>query len=346
MKNLKVNLGKMEIRFSRIYIVIHLFAVFVLFASPFIFFNAFADDTQNIWKITIPDGATEKEKFQGFVPNELPVFVGDTIVWENKDSVIHSITSGIPKFLDQSGMFFDLGEIKPGSSRSHVLTNSDFVAFYYFCEIHPWMTGKIFISDEENAQPETGTPIFLEKQNYVLGEKISISGQVHKDFAGTKYTTLIYNQNDDLVYISNGSFDNDASYLQIIETGGITWNMEGDYQAKLVYSIPSKVAETSFEFSTKLIENESTYVIPEWVKNVGDYWCNDNIEDSEFVNAIQYLIKQDVIELKIEKSDAIFSNEVPEWVKNNACWWSEDKIPDIDFILGLEYLVNIGTIRV
>jgi len=151
----------MEIRFSRIYIIIHLSAVIALFASPFIFFNVYADDTQNEWKITIPNGASEKENFQGFYPNDLPVNIGDTIMWENKDGAIHSITSGLPKYPDQSGTFFDLGEIKPESSRSFVLTNTDFVAFYYFCEIHPWMTGKIFIGDLENAQPETETPILL-----------------------------------------------------------------------------------------------------------------------------------------------------------------------------------------
>lgn len=336
----------MEIKFSRIYVIIHLFAVFALFVSPFIFFNVYADDTQNIWKITIPNGASEKEGPQTFFPNELPVFVGDTIVWENKDTIIHSITSGLPKHADQSGIFFDLGEIAPGSSTSHVLTNTEYNAFYYFCEIHPWMTGKFFISNLENAQPETNNPIILEKDDYVFGDNISISGKVHKDFAGTKYTAIIYNQNDELVDISNGLFDSDASYLQTIEAKGNGWNVDGDYQVKLVYAIPSKVAATSFQFSTKFISNESTLVIPEWIKNVGGYWCNGNIGDTEFVNAVQYLIKKDIIELKNERIDTLGSNQVPEWVKNNACWWSDDKIPDIDFIFGIEHLVNIGTIRV
>ena len=336
----------MEIRFSRIYVIIHLFAVFALFVSPFIFFSAYADDSQNEWKITIPDNASEKEQSNGFFPNELPVRVGDTIVWENKDTIIHSITSGVPQHTDYSGTFFNLGEIKPGSSNSHILTNSDFSAFYYFCEVHPWMTGKIFISDLKIAQPETDNPIVLDMQDYVYGDKISISGQVHKDFAGSKYTTLIYNQNEELVDVSNGFFENDASYQHIIETKGSTWNTNGDYKVKLVYAIPSKIAESNFQFASELNENESTEVIPEWIKKVGEYWCNDHIDDDEFVNAVQYLIKKDIIELKNEKLDSVFSKEVPEWVKNNACWWSNDKIDDPDFIFGIEYLVNIGTIRI
>ena len=336
----------MEIRFTRIYVIIHLFAVLVLFVSPFIFFNVYADNTQNEWRITIPEGISDQDSVQGFFPNELPVLVGDVIVWENKDNVNHSITSGLPQHPEHSGLFFNLGVIKPGESISYELENSDFSAFYYFCEIHPWMTGKFFLSNLETAQSEADMPIILEKQTYSYGEEISVSGQVHKDFAGTKYSTLIYDQNNELVDFSNGFFDNDGSYLQTIDAKGALWDMDGNYQIKLVYALPSKVTTTNFQFSNNFIVNENSQVVPDWIKNVGDYWCNGQIDDSEFINAVQYLIKTKVIELKNPVSDTFSSNQVPEWVKINACWWSDDKIPDVDFIFGIEYLVNIGTIRV
>ncbi len=335
----------MEIKFSRIYVIIHLFAVLVLFVSPFIFFNVYADNTQNEWKITIPDGASDQDTVGWFYPNELPVLVGDVIVWENNDNVNHSITSGLPQHLDDSGLFFNLGEIKPGESISYELKNSDFSAFYYFCEIHPWMTGKLFLSNLEIAQSETDMPIILEKQTYSYGEEISVSGQVHKDFAGTKYSTLVYDQNNLLVDFSNGFFDSDGSYLQTIQAKGTTWEMNGNYQIKLVYAVPSKVVATNFQFLNNFIVNENSQVVPDWIKNVGNYWCNDQIDDFEFINAVQYLIKIQVIDLTNTVSDT-FSVHVPEWVKNNACWWSDDKISDVDFIFGIEYLVNIGTIRV
>jgi len=336
----------MEIRFSGIYVIIHLIVVLTLFVSPFIFFNVYADNTQNEWKITIPDGASEQEMVQGFYPNELPVLVGDVIVWENKDNINHSITSGLPQNPDHSGLFFNFGEIKPGESISYKLKNSDYSAFYYFCEIHPWMTGKFFFSNLEMSQSETDKPIILEKQTYSYGEEISVSGQVHKDFGGTQYSTLIYDQNNVLVDFSNGFFDSEGSYLQTIEAKRTLWEMNGDYQIKLVYGVPSKVTATNFEFSNNHIIDKNSQVIPNWIKNVGDYWCNDQIDDSEFINAVQYLIKIEVIELKNTISDTLFSDQVPEWVKNNACGWSDDKIPDVDFIYGIEYLVNIGTIRV
>lgn len=334
----------MAISLSTLYVMIHLLAVFTLVAAPFIFFSAYADDTQNEWKVTIPSGASVKGSVSGFYPDQLPVKVGDTIVWENKDSVTHSITSGLPEHPEQSGIFFNLGEVAPGKFVSHVMPDTDFLAFYYFCEIHPWLTGKFFNSDLEVAQPETDTPIIIKESKYEHGDLISISGQVHKDFAKTDYMILVYDQSNNLVDTSYGHFDEESTYLQTIVAKD-TWTANGKYRAKLVYGIPSKVAQTSFQFTSKLNALE-TEQIPPWIKNIGGFWCNDKINDSEFVSAVQYLIHEDIIHLKKMESDSLPSNQVPNWVKNNACWWADDKIPEVDFISGIEYLVNVGTIRV
>ena len=260
----------MAIKLSTLYVMIHLFAVFVLAAAPFIFFSVYADDTQNVWKISIPNGASEHGPVQGFYPNELPVEVGDTIVWENKDSVIHSITSGIPEHPDQSGLFFNLGEVAPGKSVSHVMPDTEYLAFYYFCNIHPWMTGKFFNSGLEVAQPEMDNEIITKDDKYAYGDTITVSGQVHKDFAKTKYTLLIYDQSNSLVDISYGYFDENSTYLQTINAKGPTWITTGNYQAKLVYGVPSKASQTSFQFSSELNTTGTQQLIPRWVKNIKD----------------------------------------------------------------------------
>lgn len=260
----------MSIRLSTLYVMIHLSAVFALVAAPFIFFSAYADDTQNEWKITIPNGASDHEPVQGFYPNQLPVAVGDTIVWENKDSVIHSITSGVPEHPEHSGVFFNLGEVAPGKSVSHVMPDTDFLAFYYFCEIHPWMTGKFFNSGLEVAQPETDTEIITKENKYAYGDTIIISGQVHQDFAKTEYMVLIYDQSNNLVDISYGHFDENSTYLQSINSKGTMWTTNGNYQVKLVYGVPSKASQTSFQFSSELNISETQQSIPLWVKNIGD----------------------------------------------------------------------------
>ena len=335
----------MSLSYPTFYVIIHFFAVFALAIAPFVFFTVYADESQNQWVVTIPNGASSQGPVLGFYPDELPVLVGDTIVWKNQDSVVHSIVSGLPKYPESAGEFFKPGTVEPGKSVSFVLTNSDYIAFYYFCEIHPWMTGKIFLSDLPTAQSETDTPIITEEDAYSYGDIIKITGQVHEDFAGTKYTTLTYNQKNDLVDVSHGYFDKDASYLQTIDANGDTWDISGNYKVKLVYGVPSKVSQTSFQYSSGFI-TEPKQSIPGWIKNVGDFWCNGQIDDSEFVSAVQFLINEDIIQVGKTGIGPETSQQVPIWIKNNACWWADNKINDVDFISGIEYLVNIGTIRV
>ena len=325
--------------------MIHLFAVLALGVAPFVFFSVYADDSQNEWKIIIPSGASNQDLQIGVFPDELPVRLGDVIIWENQDTVPHSITSGLPKHPEFAGTFFYPGNVEPGKSVSHVLLNSDFNSFYYFCEIHPWLAGNIFVSDTLIAQPETNEPILTDKQSYNFGDTISLSGKVHQDFSKTDYTSLIYNQNNDLVYISEGTFDDTASYRETIFAEGDEWNKNGSYKIKIVYAVPTKVAQTAIQFSNESFSNDYK-TIPSWIKNVGGFWCSGQISDMEFIYAVQYLINEDIIQLKKTEYRDSNSQQVPEWVKNNACWWSDDKIPDLDFISGIEYLVNIGTISV
>ena len=110
--------------------------------------------------------------------------------------------------------------------------------------------------------------------------------------------------------------------------------------------MPTKVAQTTIQFSNESLSTDYKKTIPTWIKNVSGFWCSGQISDMEFIDTVQYLINEDVIQLKKIEYGVSNSQQVPKWVKINACWWAEDKIPDLDFISGIEYLINIGTISV
>jgi len=87
--------------------------------------------------------------------------------------------------------------------------------------------------------------------------------------------------------------------------------------------------------------------VPEWVKNTAGWWATDQIDDSSFLQGIQYLIKEGIMVIpSTETSESTGSQEVPGWVKNNAGWWATDQIDDITYISGIQYLVSIGIIEV
>jgi len=92
--------------------------------------------------------------------------------------------------------------------------------------------------------------------------------------------------------------------------------------------------------------NVSDVLIPSWIKDVAGFWCDDEIDNASFIEAIQYLINNDVIIVPATTSSGSGSQEIPNWVKNNACWWSQGLITNSDFASGLQYLVGQGIIQV
>jgi len=99
--------------------------------------------------------------------------------------------------------------------------------------------------------------------------------------------------------------------------------------------------------------------IPAWIKNNAGWWATDQIDDSSFLQGIQYLIQEGIMIIPptetSDDSDAIpdagqrtqaFDQHVPAWIKSNAGWWATDQIDDSSFLQGIQYLVSIGIIDV
>ena len=73
----------------------------------------------------------------------------------------------------------------------------------------------------------------------------------------------------------------------------------------------------------------------------------DQIDDSAFLQGIQFLIKDGIIVIPpTETTESVGSQEVPIWIKNNAGWWATDQIDDSAFLQGIQYLVKEGIIIV
>ena len=86
--------------------------------------------------------------------------------------------------------------------------------------------------------------------------------------------------------------------------------------------------------------------VPAWIKNNAGWWASDQIPDSSFIETIEFLIKDEMIIVKIPDLDSEAVEEVPGWVKNIAGWWAEDKIHDIAFVNAIKYLISQGIVYV
>lgn len=91
----------------------------------------------------------------------------------------------------------------------------------------------------------------------------------------------------------------------------------------------------------------SPLVIPQWIKNTARWWSDGTVSDSEFVQAMQYLIQQGILKIpQTTQSSLQQSNQIPPWIKTNAGWWANGQISDDEFVKGIQYLITNGIIKI
>ncbi len=86
--------------------------------------------------------------------------------------------------------------------------------------------------------------------------------------------------------------------------------------------------------------------VPSWIKDNAGWWAQGEISDDIFIQGIQYLIAEQIIDIPAVQAADQQSQEVPGWVKNVAGWWATDVINDEDFLASIQHLVKIGIITI
>ena len=120
-------------------------------------------------------------------------------------------------------------------------------------------------------------------------------------------------------------------------------SLPGTYNIYVKYS-GLEIAKTSFEVIHYQQETGSN-LIPVWFKNPVRWWSDGSIDDSEFIQSLQFLLTHQLIKvpptLEISKSPG----EIPTWVKSNASLWAHNQISDTSFIETIEYLISVGMLK-
>jgi len=85
--------------------------------------------------------------------------------------------------------------------------------------------------------------------------------------------------------------------------------------------------------------------VPDWIKNTAGWWADALISNSEFVNAIEFLIKEGIIHVDT-KAVSEKSDNIPDWVRNTAGWWATDLISETEFINAIQFMIESGLISI
>lgn len=118
----------------------------------------------HIHTITIPEGVGVpgcEETNECYLPPSVEIFVGHLVVWENKDTAAHTVTSGNPSQGPDGN--FDSGLFMSGVNFEVSFDNTG--TYPYFCMVHPWMLGEVIVNElEETPVTEPETEVIVEEE--------------------------------------------------------------------------------------------------------------------------------------------------------------------------------------
>jgi len=151
----------------------------------------------------------------------------------------------------------------------------------------------------------------------------------------------------------------DKKYLGILAPYGIHQESifiptDSDYEFKLILTGKNFnnfekffVSTSNFQINSQLIlKDQNTNEIPAWIKNNAEWWAAGAIDDSAFIQGIQFLIKENILKIPSTVQGTNSGNEIPAWIKNNAEWWAAGAIDDSAFIQGIQFLIKEGILRI
>jgi hypothetical protein len=179
-----------------------------------------------------------------------------------------------------------------------------------------------------------------------------------------KYVRYIYAIDDDTGKTLLTNLGPDPNRIGLFSTEGIDvqefkFPKEGKYTIHLgiishglddstTYATPtpSSTAITIGKGGATTPAPSTSYTIPSWIKTNAKFWSDGKITDKDFVNGIQYLIKQKIIKIPATQKEGTGSSTIPAWVKNAAKFWADGQTTDADFVNGIQYLIKSGIIKV
>ncbi|NWG37713.1 plastocyanin/azurin family copper-binding protein [Nitrososphaera sp.] len=108
--------------------------------------SAYAQEVvRGTFVVRMPPGSYQEGADVYYDPTNIAVPAGTTVVWFNDDpNQIHTVTSGNPGDED-AGSVFDSSFMNDGTFFQQTFNEAG--EYPYYCQVHPWMVGSVFVSD-------------------------------------------------------------------------------------------------------------------------------------------------------------------------------------------------------
>jgi plastocyanin len=160
-----------------------------------IFAAAMALPAQNAFAATVnaemvPGAQTKSD--DAYSPNPIEISVGDTVIWTNKDSAIHTVSAGTPSAPDMDGFGWkeDGTPILIAPNKTFEFTFDEAGEFPYYCTLHPAMVGLVKVAGGAPSMMESEAEAELDGETYTVTAKSADVEVIFLDIAPNEYVEV------------------------------------------------------------------------------------------------------------------------------------------------------------
>ena len=147
---------------------------------------------------------------KAYNPNPVQVAVGDTVTWTNKDTTLHTITSGVTP--NATGMFDSQFTLVPGKTFS--VTFNATGSFPYFCKVHPTMIGVVKVGGGGPTGPVMITATDSSGKTYnIASQSSAVTAQSATITSGSKVTVTFDKSGDVTLSLPTAMISNITSVM-------------------------------------------------------------------------------------------------------------------------------------
>lgn len=208
------------------------------------------------------------------------------------------------------------------------------------------------------AQSATQITILTDKQSYVTGDTISISGTISSLGASSSAILQVYNPFNVLVQIATITVASDGTFHDAVKAEGQSWANDGLYQIKILYVSTPILATATANIAFKTIQSPTvsssppTYAQPvtpqqspqpQTVQPTNDTIVTPSDTQTPIEEQIQQRI--DLANKLKQQLDQGTTMQIPFWVKDTARKWHDGTIDNAGFSKDIQYFISSGLVK-
>ena len=197
--------------------------------------------------------------------------------------------------------------------------------------------------------------LLTDKQSYVTGDTISISGTISSLGSSNSAVLQVFNPFNVLVQIGTINLAPDGTFSKTIKAAGESWASDGSYQIKVLYVSTPILATATANVNFKAVQStpsQSQTTQPPSASQPPPSQPTQNTQNPPQVPDDQTSIEEQIqqrialankLKQQIENTA---TTQIPSWVKDTAQKWHDGTVDNAGFSKDIQYMITSGLVKV